>query len=319
MATDLHTDLNADLNIDMDKAADFMATHARVLDRRRFELLFGRPARHGVLDGVREGVVAALDGYRNPDGGYGWGLEPDLRSPESQPATAAHAFEVFAEVGGHPHAARLCDWLDSVTLPDGGVPFALPATGEAGNAPWWAEADTSVSSLQITAFTLVAARRAARVDPAVAAHRWLERAARYCLDAIGSLDGRPHAYVLAFSVRVLDSLRDDHPEASALLERLAEQVPGDGRVRVEGGTENEFLRPLDFAAVPGRPPAGLFAPEIVRADLAELASGQREDGGWTVEYARISPAGAMDWRGYETLRVLTALREAGELARRTTD
>jgi hypothetical protein len=51
-----------------------MATQARVLDRRRFELL------NGDTDDPSP-VLAALDGYRNSDGGYGWGLEPDLRSP----------------------------------------------------------------------------------------------------------------------------------------------------------------------------------------------------------------------------------------------
>ena len=43
-------------------------------------------------------MLAALDGHRNPDGGYGWGLEADLRSPESQPGAALHAFEVFEEI-----------------------------------------------------------------------------------------------------------------------------------------------------------------------------------------------------------------------------
>ena len=76
---------------DLTAATAFMATHARLLDRRRFELLCGR--------GEPTEVLAALDGYRNSDGGYGWGLEPDLRSPESQPAGALHALEVFAEVG----------------------------------------------------------------------------------------------------------------------------------------------------------------------------------------------------------------------------
>ena len=68
-----------------------MAGHARQLDRRRLDLLVGR--------GEVSEVLAALEAYRNDDGGYGWGLEPDLRSPESQPAGALHAFEVFAEVG----------------------------------------------------------------------------------------------------------------------------------------------------------------------------------------------------------------------------
>jgi hypothetical protein len=79
-------------NIDLPAASAFMATHARLLDRRRFELLRGDRA-------AAAEVLAALDGYRNADGGYGWGLEPDLRSPESQPAGALHALEVFAEVG----------------------------------------------------------------------------------------------------------------------------------------------------------------------------------------------------------------------------
>src|SRR5688572_20529064 len=126
-------------------ARGFMAGHARVLDRRRFELLF---------DGAgAEPVLAALGAYRNPDGGYGHGLEPDLRAPESQPAAALHAFEVFAEVAPvtAPEAVELCDWLDAVTLPDGGLPFALPIEDASGSAPFWAEADPRAFSLQITA------------------------------------------------------------------------------------------------------------------------------------------------------------------------
>lgn len=292
------------MSIDLNKAADFMATNARLLDRRRFDFLFDG-------GGDFEAVIAALDAYRNPDGGYGWGLEPDLRSPESQPAAAAHAFEVLAEIGGHPHAVELCDWLESVALSDGGLPFALPATAAAGNAPWWETADKSVSSLQITAFTLVAARQVAEVDPGVAEHPWLERATEYCIGAVGGMEGKPsHAYILAFAIRAMDALRDVHPQAPELLDWLGGHVPDDGRVRVEGGTEDEYLSPLDYAAVPGCPPRGLFSPEVVAADLARLESGQQVDGGWTVEYAKISPAGALEWRGYETVRVLSALRNA---------
>lgn len=35
---------------------------------------------------------AAIAAYRNPDGDFGWGLEPDPRTTESQIATAPHAF-----------------------------------------------------------------------------------------------------------------------------------------------------------------------------------------------------------------------------------
>ena len=84
--------------IDVPAATAFLATHARLLDRRRFALLTGR--------GGAEAVLAALEGYRNDDGGYGWGLEPDLRSPESQPAGGLHALEVFAEAGPSTTPAR---------------------------------------------------------------------------------------------------------------------------------------------------------------------------------------------------------------------
>jgi hypothetical protein len=290
------------MNIDLSAAASFMATHARNLDRRRFQLLMGETAAVPAL--------AALDGYRNPDGGYGWGLEPDLRSPESQPGAALHAFEVLADVAPatSPQALRLCDWLESVSLPDGGLPFALPTTDTAGNAPWWADADPTVSSLQITAATLANAHRVAVHDQAVAAHPWLERATRYCLTAIEAIDETPQAYVLAFAVRFLDAVHDANRNAASLLEILRNYIPADGHLHVEGGTEEETLRPLDFAPYPDGPARGLFTPEVITANLDYLAGLQQDDGGWVVDYAKISPAGALEWRGYATVRAIEILQ-----------
>jgi hypothetical protein len=289
------------MSFDLPAAAGFMAAHARVLDRRRFEL----------LDGERDasGVLAALDGYRNPDGGYGWGLEPDLRSPESQPGAAHHAFEVFREIAPAtaPQAAQLCDWLDSVTLPDGGVPMALPLGMAAGSAPWWQAADPAVSSLQITTVVAAEAHRVAAHDPAVAAHPWLERATRYCLDAIEAMDEAPFAYVLAFSVRFLDAVHETRPEAAELLDRLRAHVPEDGQIRVRGGTEDEVLHPLDVAPYPARPARELYSPELIAADLERLAALQQDDGGWIVDFMQISPAGSLDWRGYATVRAVDIL------------
>jgi hypothetical protein len=290
------------MTIDLSAAKDFMATHARLLDRHRFELVNGETDPSAAL--------AALDGYRNPDGGYGWGLEPDLRSPESQPGAAHHAFEVFEEIAPAtaPQATELCDWLDSISLPDGGLPMAMPMSMTAGSAPWWKDPDPSESSLQITTVTAAGAQRVAAHDPAVAAHPWLERATHYCLRAIEAVDDAPSAYVLAFSLRFLDAVHESRPEAPDLLRRLGTYVPDDGLIRLKGGAEDEMLRPLDIAPYPDRPVRGLFATDVIAADLERLAGQQQEDGGWIVDYLQISPAGSIEWRGYATVRAIDILR-----------
>lgn len=286
-------------------AAGFMATHARPLDRHRFALLTGT--------GAAGPVLAALAAHRNADGGYGWGLEPDLRSGSSQPGAALHAFEAFADVAPvtSPDAVALCDWLESVTLPDGGLPFALPIPDAAGSAPFWVDADPGVSSLQITAIVATTAHQVARHDDAVAAHPWLAAATAYCIDAAGSVDGDTHALVLGFTLRLLDAVHDSHPAAPALLDELGTLVPSDGLLPVAGGSEGEALRPLDIAPEPGRPVRALFSTDAVAADLDRLAAGQHPDGGWTVDFASYSPAAALDWRGYRTVSAMSTLRANG--------
>jgi hypothetical protein len=290
------------VNVDLPAAEAFMATHARVLDRRRFRLLMGQADPRTVL--------AALDAYRNPDGGYGWGLEPDLRSPESQPGAALHAFEALGDIAPATasQAVALCDWLASVSLPDGGLPFALPVTNAAGCAPVWAQADPTVSSLQITAVVTATAHRVAAHDPAVAAHPWLARATRYCLGAIQAIGDNLQALELAFAMQLLDAVHDTHREAAALLERLGEHVPASGLLHVEGGLEEEMMRPLDFAPTPDRPVRALFTPEAISAELQRLIDQQQDDGGWTVDFASYSPAAALEWRGYMTVRAVSILQ-----------
>ena len=63
---------------DVVAAARFLAGNARVLDRRRFERLF--------LGGEARPVRDAVAAFRNSDGGFGHALEPDGRTPASQPA-----------------------------------------------------------------------------------------------------------------------------------------------------------------------------------------------------------------------------------------
>ena len=289
------------MDIDVEAAGSFMATHARALDRRRFELL--------VDGGPPDAVLGALDAYCNPDGGYGWGLEPDLRCRESQPGGALHAFEVLAEVAPatSPRAAELCDWLASISMPDGGMPFALPIGDPAGCAPFWIDAEHETSSLHITTAVAAQAHRVARADPAVAGHPWLAAATEYCLAAIEALDV-PHAHELSYALQFLDVIATSDASASSLLDKLATLIPPDGSLHVEGGTEHEALRVLDYAPRPGTPLRVLLPQDVVDADLERLAGQQQTDGGWIVDYNSFSPVAALEWRGYVTVRAVSISR-----------
>ncbi len=290
------------VRIDVHAAVSFMAIHARVLDRRRLQLLIGEADPGEVL--------AALDAYRNPDRGYGWGLEPDLRSAESQPAAAMHALEVLAEAAPATtsRAVELCDWLREHTLADGGLPFALRIDDPAGCAPFWVQADPRTSSLQMTAQVAVKAHLLGRHQPNVAGHPWLAMATEYCLEAIRGMDGAPQAYELLFALQFLDAVAEHVPDARVLIEQLGRYLPADGSMHVEGGATDEVLDPLDFAPHPDRPVRDLFSAEVIAADLERLARLQQPDGGWLVDFASYSPAAALEWRGYATVHAVNILQ-----------
>jgi hypothetical protein len=291
--------------VDLGAASDFMAAHARLLDRRRFDVL--------ARGASPEGALAALEAYRNPDGGYSWGLEPDLRDTRSQPGPALHAFEVFEDVAPvtSPRAVELCDWLETVTLPDGGVPFAGPVDSAAGCAPFWTNADPNNSSLQISAIVTAMAHRAARHDPAIAEHPWLKRATDYCLATIATEGEQAESMALAFAVQVLDAAGG--PDAEALVEKLGGRIPENGRMKVVGGSPDEYMRPLDFTPLPGGPVRKLFDSQLIEAELDRLEAEQQDDGGWRVDFGSYSPAAVLEWRGQITVKTLALLKRNGRL------
>jgi hypothetical protein len=77
---------------------------------------------------------------------------------------------------------------------------------------------------------------------------------------------------------------------------------------VVGGLPEEALWPLDLAPESGRPARALLDEATIAADVDRLAREQREDGGWSVDFQSYSPAAALEWRGYATVRALSILR-----------
>jgi hypothetical protein len=101
--------------VDLAAAQEFVLANARLLDRHRLAVLLGGAS--------SDPVFTALVAYRNRDGGFGHALEPDVRGPESEPASTLHALEVLAEVGrlADPMTGSAIEWLSTVAEPDGGM------------------------------------------------------------------------------------------------------------------------------------------------------------------------------------------------------
>jgi hypothetical protein len=92
-----------------ERARDFLAHRARPLERALFEVEFEA--------GAAEAAALCLDEFRNADGGYGMGLEPDLGLPASSVLATTYALQILAELGvssGDGRVAAAVDWLVGV-------------------------------------------------------------------------------------------------------------------------------------------------------------------------------------------------------------
>ena len=157
----------------IDAARDFLLREGRLLERRRFATEFeAAPA---------DGVVDALLGYRNADGGFGHGLEPDKRSPHSQPLDVQFAFEALLHSGvAAPEVAGpAADFLAGVAQSDGMVPLVRPGVDDFPHAPH-VSADSFPPGLNPTAML------AGLLHALGVAHPWRDRADRHVLREPGA-------------------------------------------------------------------------------------------------------------------------------------
>jgi hypothetical protein len=282
--------------IDVDAATRFILANARLLERHRLAVL---------LDGGPVSpVLATLRAYRNPDGGFGHALEPDVRGPESEPAATLHALEVLAQVGALDDAMvrDAAAWIALISGEDGGVPFVMPAAALAPHAPWMVP--TTAGSQLTFALTAVLSE-AGLADP------WLQRATDWCWARLArpdELDG----YLLKYALVFLDAVPDAR-RAAAVIESLRPRIRPDGSIAVAGGTEDERLTPLALSPAPGARSRALFTPAQIDADLALLEQGQRDDGGWTFDFLGWSEGQAVEWRGIVTLLALARLGGHGRI------
>ncbi|MFC7842458.1 hypothetical protein [Streptomyces sp. NPDC057382] len=292
------------------RAERFVWLTARVLEQRLFA--------HHFRGASAEPVVAALNAYRNEDGGYGHALEPDLRGPVSQPLHTARALRVLDAVGhcAGQRVEHLCRYLTSVSTPDGALPAVHPSQRGYPAAPFVPVVDDPPGDLLATGPVVGLLHRNE------VWHAWLFRATDFCWQAVESLE-KSHPYEIEAAVAFLDSV-PDRPRAEAAADRLGRLVrehrlaaldPGDPAAYPvsPGYAPGEHHFAYDYAPGPRSLARAWFTDAEMDRSLDHLASLQQEDGGWPVRWRHWAPAPALEARSMVTIE---ALRTLGAYGRR---
>ncbi|MGH9040299.1 MAG: hypothetical protein ACRDZ3_08710 [Acidimicrobiia bacterium] len=281
----------SDHNFDTGRA--FLEREGRLLERRLFAVVFDGAAPGGAIDVLR--------GYQNPDGGFGHGLEPDKRCPDSLPLDVEAAFGAMV-VAGEADATmvrRACDWLASVATPDGAVPLSFPVMEPYPRAEHMSEW-TYEPGFNPTA-GLVGLLHRMGID-----HPWREQAEAWCwatLDESGFPD-EVHAMseVMVFLVHVPDRARAD-----AFAAQVGDWLPKLNMYRADPDDPGYGVSPLHFAPTPQSRWRALFSDAQIDGHLDRLAADQQPDGGFTIAWEPPGAAATLEWRGIQTLWALRTL------------
>jgi hypothetical protein len=278
----------------LDSAQTFMLSNARLLERHLFAFHF--------QDGDAGSVHKALLAYQNADGGFGNALEPDKRTASSQPIDQEIALRVLDDIGFDAQIAlEICDFLETITTAEGGVPFVLTTVRDAPRAEWWdIDLDEPPASINPTASI------AGLLHKHGIHHPWLNRATEYCWQTIEHLQSiTSHDFLC---VQLFLEYVADRERAERAFERVSAQLLSGGHVSYDPSASGYVFTPLTYAPSPQTISHRLFDAATIQRHLAALAELQQMDGGWPISWPAVSPACELEYRGIVTLNALKTLR-----------
>ncbi len=272
---------------------DFVRRDARVLERRLFAAVFEGADPQGVVD--------ALRGFQNADGGFGQGLEPDKRCPDSLPLDVEVAFDTLLAAGARDEEMirRAADWLDQTATDDGTVPLCGPAVEGYPRAEHITEW-TYQPGINPTAGLV------GRLHKLGIEHPWRDRAGAWCAAQLS--EGFPEdAHGMLEALTFLESTGDVD------FDRVREWLPKLGHYRADAADPTYGVTPLQFAPTPDSFWRPLFTDAQLEAHLDRLLEDQQDDGGWAITWEPPGPAATLEYRGIVTVGALRTLKEYNRL------
>jgi hypothetical protein len=295
-----------------DLARQWLYAHGRPLDQRWYEHLFeGAPTAP---------VVIALAAFQNPDGGFGNGLEPDVRTPASSVIATTTALGLLRHLGigsDEPLAQRAVGYLVAAYEPAAQRwPMVPPAVENAPHAPWWTYASIE------TAFRGFALNPTADVVGLL--HDFTDRASapprQAALEAVLARLATTPDPLSKDEMLCLLALAEarglDEAARRQIGERIRKAVPT-AVVQDPAAWGSYCLTPLEVAPTPAARFAALLDRQAIDAQLDQWIDTQAPDGSWglvwswaDVDAAAWAQAEA-DWKGRHIVERLTTLSAYG--------
>ena len=286
-------------------ARDFILTNARMIERRLFHYHFEQ--------GDTTGVFHAVYAYRNPDGGFGHGMEPDTASPESQPLFTVMALENLEEAGLLSQALLLEDfmpYIERITTPKGGIPWMFRPRGDYPceehfkTVKEWAALSTTAPLLGL-------------LEKYKVAHPWMEKAEAFVWEEIQRIKEK-HVFCHLCTPRRLTFLQHtkDREKATKAIEDLKAWIMEEGVLchnpKEKGWGLYGKPHSLMYAPAPDSLLSPIFSAAQIEKDLDGLIAMQQEDGCWATWYG-ISEGMKLEWAGIQTLWTLRVLNHYGRI------
>ncbi|MEX0943455.1 MAG: hypothetical protein WD002_13020 [Pseudomonadales bacterium] len=251
------------------KAENFILANANNLAIARYRFHFE--------GGDAANVIAALQHYQNADGGFGGGLEADLRTKNSSVIATTIALQIVNEADnpGSPlvdNALRyLADRYDGANWP-----LINADCNDAPHAPWWTFDPT------VQAPSGFAANPGAEVLSYLITFDAMDKLTRQDLlnRSIEHIASHPlEMHELLCYLRLFDNPRLPTSAAQSLLPHLIRRA---GQlVKVKPANWDEYsLTPIDVVPGPDAPLADLFS-EALDQNIDYRIAAQKDDGSWS--------------------------------------
>ena len=264
-------------NEQLTKARDFIFRQGRLLARKLYERFFE--------GGSTEACLQALLAYRNADGGFGNGIEPDLMCPDSTAIGAESALFVLDLLDDHDPAIvdPLVNWIVANQDEAGTIPHPPAGLHRYPHQPWWENPD---DGRILVLAGLLRKWGIAAADVFAGARRFYEAAD---LPAADNFYGYPHFAYLTYC-----------GEDAEDREKLATMVVGLSTLLASHGDHFPFWSRYWFYA------ADAVEEDVLRQGAETFAAALQDDGGLLTPYPDLPW-----WRPIFTLDGLILMRKRG--------